>query len=310
METIPLASIMASGPLPVEEAVRLARELAAVLAKSGDVHGELSPSVIEVAGEAVTVLPPTPQARYWQYASPEKILGKPVSVASDVFSLGAILFHALAGRPPFRGESMAQMKLVALADAPADLHSLRADVPRELASVVQRCLAKDPAQRFTSMGLVRDALDATAPKPDKFPGKRVLIADDEEDIGRAVSRVATQVGVESDVVHTGRDAINALKSRRYTIALLDLNMPRLDGWGVLDFLRGRPDAKPAHLFVVTGFRDQSVSVADSSLVSAVLYKPVVPEELRALITECLRGEKVDVAAILRTTPHRIVMPAA
>jgi CheY-like chemotaxis protein len=309
METTPLALMMAAGPLAVDEALRIGREVAAALAQSGGVHGELSPSVIEVSGSEVTVLPPSPHARYWQYASPEKILNKPVSVASDVFSLGAILFHALAGRPPFRGESMGQMKLVALTDAPADLLSLRADVPRELATVIHRCLAKDPAQRFASLGVLRDALDAATPKLDQFPGKRILIADDEPDIGRAVARVAAQVGVEADVVQSGREAIDALKSRRYTIALLDLNMPRLDGWGVLDFLRNRSDIKPDHLFIVTGFRDQSVSAADSSTVTAVLYKPVVPEELRALITECLRAPKVDVAAILRTTPHRVVTAA-
>lgn len=309
MESQPLTNLMAAGPLPVEEVVRIGREVANVLAKLGGFHGELSPSVIEVSDEGVSVLPPSEYARYWPYASPEKILGKPMSAAADVFSLGAILFHALAGRPPFKGDSLAQMKLVALADQPADLLSLRNDVPRELASVIQRCLIKDPAQRFSSLGLVRDALDAAAPKLDAFPGKRILIADDEPEIARAVARLAARIGVEADVVANGREVIDHLKTRRYAIALLDLNMPRLDGWGVLDFLRNRSDAKPNHLFVVTGFRDQSVSIADSSIVDAVLYKPVVPEELRALITECLRGGKPDFASILRTTPHRVVVAA-
>ncbi|HEX6159220.1 MAG TPA: response regulator [Thermoanaerobaculia bacterium] len=310
METQPLTNLMAAGPLPVDEVVRIGREVANALAKAGGIHGELSPSVIEVGNEGVSVLPPAEHARYWPYASPEKILSKPMSPASDVFSLGAILFHALSGRTPFRADSLPQMKLVALADQPADLLSIRADIPREIATVIQRCLMKDPAQRYPSLGLVRDALDAATPKLDAFPGKRILIADDEPEIGRAVARIAAQVGVEADVVANGREVIDHLKSRRYAIALLDLNMPRLDGWGVLDFLRSRSDAKPGHLFVVTGFRDQSVSIADSSSVDAVLYKPVAPEELRALISACLRGGKLDFASILRTTPHRVVVSAA
>jgi CheY-like chemotaxis protein len=305
MDTQPLTNLMASGPLPVDEVLRIGREVAAALAKHG-IHGELSPSVIEVGEESVAVLPPAEHARYWQYASPEKIMSKPLSVASDVFSVGAILFHALAGRPPFRGDSLAQMKLVALADTAPDLASLRTDLPRELATVIQRCLAKDPAQRFPSLGVLRDALDAAAPKLDAYPGKRILIADDEPDIAKAVGRLANRIGVEADLVANGREVIDKLKSRRYTIALLDLNMPRLDGWAVLDFLRTRPEIKPTYLFVVTGFRDQSMSAADSPVVDAVLYKPVVVDELRALISACLMGPRVDVGAILRTTPHRVV----
>lgn len=306
----PLTTLMAAGPLPVDEVVRIGREIAATLSRQGGFHGELSPSVIEVGDERVTVLPPAEHARYWPYASPEKILSKPMSPASDVFSLGAILFHALAGRTPFRGDSLAQMKLVALADQPADLLSLRGDVPREIAAVIQRCLIKDPAQRYATPALVRDALDAAAPKLDAFPGKRILIADDEPEIGRAVARLAARIGVEADVVANGREVIDHLKARRYSIALVDLNMPRLDGWGVLDFLRSRGDAKPGFVFVVTGFRDQAVSIADSATVDAVLYKPVAPEELRALITACLGGGKPDFASILRTTPHRVVVSAA
>jgi CheY-like chemotaxis protein len=301
----PLTTLMASGPLPVDEVLRIGRELASVLAKGG-LHGELSPSVVEVGEETVTVLPPAEHARYWQYASPEKILNKPLSAASDVFSIGAMLFHALAGRSPFRGESLAQMKLVALADTAPELASLRADLPKELTTVIQRCLAKDPSQRYPSVGVLRDALQAAAPKVDAFPGKRILIADDEPDIARAVSRLATRIGVESDMFGNGREVIDALKARRYTIALLDLNMPRLDGWGVLDFLRNRPEVKPQHVFVVTGFRDQAMSVADSPIVNAVLYKPVVVSELRDLIGACLSGPRVNYAAILRTTPHRVV----
>jgi CheY-like chemotaxis protein len=301
----PLTTLMASGPLPVDEVLRIGRELASVLAKDG-LHGELSPSIVEVGEETVTVLPPAEHARYWQYASPEKILNKPLSAASDVFSIGAMLFHALAGRPPFRGESLAQMKLVALADTAPELASLRTDLPKELATVIQRCLAKDPSQRYPSVGVLRDALQAAAPKLDAFPGKRILIADDEPDIAQAVSRLATRIGVESDMFANGREVIDGLKARRYTIALLDLNMPRLDGWGVLDFLRSRPEVKPQHLFVVTGFRDQAMSVADSPIVNAVLYKPVVVSELRDLIGACLSGPRVNYAAILRTTPHRVV----
>jgi len=97
------------------------------------------------------------------------------------------------------------------------------------------------------------------------------------------------IGVDADVVASGRDAIAAMKSRRYDVVLLDLNMPRLSGWEVLDYLRTRSEIRPAHLFIITGFSGQSLSAADRELVTAVMYKPVVTEELKGAITSSLRA---------------------
>jgi CheY-like chemotaxis protein len=121
--------------------------------------------------------------------------------------------------------------------------------------------------------------------------------------------MAARIGVEADVVASGRDAIEALKTRRYDVALLDLNMPRLSGWEVLDFLRSRYDSRPRYLYIVTGFNNQDISAADRDLVSAVLYKPVVPDELRTLVTESLRNARPDLRTILRQTSHRAVTAA-
>ena len=86
----PLTVLMASGPMPPEEVVRIGRELCSGLTS---VHGELWPSSIAVSEGGVSVLPPasTDLSRYGMYAAPERILGKPTTPASDVFSVGAIL---------------------------------------------------------------------------------------------------------------------------------------------------------------------------------------------------------------------------
>jgi CheY-like chemotaxis protein len=290
---------MADG-LPHDEIVRIGREAANALQA---VHGELWPSAILVDGESVRIEPPgtADRARYGQYSAPERILGKPATAASDVFSLGAILFHALAGRPPFRGDSPAAVMLAAVTDVALEPPP---HVAPQLASVIRKCLAKDPNERYPTPADLRDALERTTAR-DNFPGRRILVADDDAPLRALYTMVAGRVGVEADVVSTGRDAIAALKSRRYDLALMDLNMPRLSGWEVLDFLRSRYDARPRRLFIVTGFTDQQISAADRDLVTAVLYKPVAQDELRMLVTECLRGGEVDLPKILRTTSHRL-----
>lgn len=296
--------------MALDAAVRIARGLAAALEPIG-VHGELWPSAILVSDAGVALVPSgaSERARFGQYAAPERILGKPASAASDVFSAGAILFHALAGRPPFSGQSPSEVMLAVCAgDAPLDLHALRGDVSPEAAAVIQKCLSANPAARYPTVAAMAQALEASSVRG-AFPGKRILVADDDAPIRDFYTCVAGRIGVEADVVASGRDAVAALKSRRYDVALLDLNMPRLSGWEVLDFLRMHAETRPVRLFIVTGFADQRLSEADRELVTAVIYKPVAAEELKSLVVECLRGGNVDVRSILRTTGHRIT-PAA
>jgi CheY-like chemotaxis protein len=295
----PLSVLMAGGLAP-DEAARIVREAARTLT---GVHGELWPSAIVVDGAQVRVEPPgtADRTRYGQYSAPEKVLGKPATAASDVFSLGAILYHAVAGHPAFRGDSPAAVMLAACTDAPREVPG---HVPAPLADAIRRSLSRDPGERFATPAALADALERAEVR-DNFPGRRVLVADDDAPIRDLYLRIAGRVGVETDVVASGRDAIEALKSRKYDLALMDLNMPRLSGWEVLDFLRDRRELRPRRLFIVTGFTDQQISAADQDLVTAVLYKPVVVEELRMLVTECLRGGTVDVKDILRSTGHRL-----
>ena len=289
-----------AGGLPPDEAARIVREAARTLST---VHGELWPSAIMVDGEQVRVEPSgtADRTRYGQYSAPERVLGKPATAASDVFSLGAILYHAVAGHPAFRGDSPAAVMLAACTDSPQEVPP---HVPAPLADVIRRTLSRDPDQRYASPAALADALERSA-MHDNFPGQRVLVADDDAPIRDLYTRIGGRVGVETDVVASGRDAIAALKTRKYDLALMDLNMPRLSGWEVLDFLRERRELRPKRIFIVTGFTDQQISEADRDMVTAVLYKPVAFDELRTLVTECLRGGTVDVKAILRSTSHRL-----
>src|SRR5215213_4088471 len=196
MSSEPLSVLMAGGPMPVEEVVRIGRELGDALTS---VHGELWPSSISVSEHGVGILPAgtADRTRYGQYAAPERILGKPATAASDVFSIGAILYHALTGRPPFRGATAAAVMLAACTEAPLELPP---QVPRKVEAVIQRCLKKDPAQRYATPAALRDALAATL---NEWEGKRILVADDDAPIRDLYMQVASRLGVEADVVASG-----------------------------------------------------------------------------------------------------------
>ncbi len=286
----------------MDEVVRIGCDAAAALGT--DVHGELWPQAITVLPDHVTLAPPgqAERSQYGPYAAPERILGAPPTRSSDVFSLGAILYHAAAGHPAFQGESPASIMMSACTDAP---RPLPASVPHALAAVILRCLARDPAQRYESPSLVRSALEGVQLR-DVYPGRHLLAADDDPAFRALFQLAAAKVGVNAHVVSGGRETVNALKQRRYDVVLMDLNMPNVSGWEVLDFLRARHEARPRRLFVITGFRDQDISAADRGLVTAAIYKPVALDDLRSLITASLSDAPLHLPTVMKNTRYRVI----
>jgi eukaryotic-like serine/threonine-protein kinase len=172
------ARIKRDGRLSPEHAVHLALEIASALAAAhalGIVHRDLKPSNVFLTrrdgqderavlldfglarsvhgGEeeglgkvtASGVVMGTPH-----YMSPEQAQGRPVEARSDLYSLGAILFEMLSGRPPFEGPSLAMLfALLVTTDAPT-LASLGVSVDPALDALVHACLEKDPARRPAS----------------------------------------------------------------------------------------------------------------------------------------------------------------
>ena len=95
------------------------------------------------------------------YMSPEQALGDPnLGPASDLYSLGAVLFQMVTGAPPFDGESSQQIVGKHIADPPPAAADVNPNVPRELSDVILRLLAKQPGERFHSAGEVIAALES------------------------------------------------------------------------------------------------------------------------------------------------------
>jgi serine/threonine protein kinase len=165
-----LYEVLASaGSLDMGAAVEIAIGLCEALApahQAGLVHGSLSPYCVLVGDDAhvhVTdtgLLPalqpvPAPADRPWgrfPYLTPEQAASEDVQPASDVYAIGSLLYHMLAGRPPFRSSDEGVLVLQHLRHDPPSLQVLVHDIPPSLAQIVHKALAKEPAARYRNAG--------------------------------------------------------------------------------------------------------------------------------------------------------------
>lgn len=171
------------GPPGAKRAVAMIRQMAAALAKAaeqGIVHRDIKPENIMLAPGGEVKVADFGLARTTGdenglnltqvgmtlgtplYMSPEQVEGKPLDPRSDIYSLGVTCYHLLAGKPPFEADTPLAIALQHLKSTPEPLEKLRPDLPVGLCRIVQRMLAKSPADRFASAREVLRELRALA----------------------------------------------------------------------------------------------------------------------------------------------------
>lgn len=111
----------------------------------------LSPASV-VEGEIVWGAP--------HYFAPEQAAGEDVSLASDVYSIGVLIYEMLTGRPPFEAETGMGVALKHLREEPLPLRQLNPDVPLQVERIVRKVLAKEPAARYRTADQLGRILDS------------------------------------------------------------------------------------------------------------------------------------------------------
>jgi serine/threonine-protein kinase len=171
------------GALPIAVAISIAAQIAAALDashRSGLIHRDIKPHNILLTDDGRVKVTDFGIAKLMSdsedtgvilasvhYVAPEHVRGEATSPATDLYSLGAVLFEMLTGRTVFEGESAMAVAHKQAFEAPPNPRDLRPDIPAALAAIVLRCLEKEPRARYASAAEVRTALLTLQQRPDQ-----------------------------------------------------------------------------------------------------------------------------------------------
>ncbi|MEK6323141.1 MAG: protein kinase [Acidobacteriota bacterium] len=186
VEGQPLSARLAAGPLQPELILRYGMQMAEALAHAHDrgiVHRDLKGANVvitregrakvldfglarrlsedemdEVTRSHASLTAPGALVGTLAYMAPEQLRGQPADARSDVWALGVVLYEMAAGTRPFQGHTGFELSAAILSQRPAPLP---AKAPVGLQAVIERCIAKEPSQRYQRAGEVRAALEAT-----------------------------------------------------------------------------------------------------------------------------------------------------
>jgi eukaryotic-like serine/threonine-protein kinase len=213
----PLSALLRDGePMPPETAADLGAQAADALAAAhalGIVHRDVKPANLLVTPRGQVKITDFGIARAADgaaltqtgqvigtpaYISPEQAEGTPATQASDIYSLGVVLYECLAGARPFGGDTPVSTALAHLRDEPPPLPD---HVPAHLREVVTTALAKEPSERFSSMADFAAALRGgpvvvpAAAAASELPAPPAPVEEDAPDATRVMTSVATATAV-------------------------------------------------------------------------------------------------------------------
>jgi serine/threonine-protein kinase len=228
------------------------------------------------------------------YMAPEAALAEEeaseLAARRDIYALGCLAYELFTGRPPFVGATDMNVLSQHVLQEPAPPSAHRPDLPPGYDEILLRALAKDPHKRYPTVGAFRRAL--LAEHSGTREPERILIADDDPDWREIISSSLTSrfPHAQIDEVGDGVAALSAFESQLYSVVLVDLEMPEMDGARLTAALRSLDASQRTPIIVLTAAGGPKEWQRLSAIgADAFLVKPVNADDVELLIRRTLRS---------------------
>jgi eukaryotic-like serine/threonine-protein kinase len=232
----------------------------------------------EVAGTPAYMAP--------EYASPRSV-DSSLRARADVYSLACVAYELLTGKRPFSAKTSAELLSLHANAAASPPSSVRPELA-PFDDVLLAALAKDPERRTPTVAAFRRAL-AAAQAGESEP-VRILVAEDDADFRQLMYAALMREfpDAQVDCVADGKEAFASFTTKAPSAAIIDLNMPSMDGLELTSLIRASESSSAMPIIVLTGeggpdeWRRLSAMGADRFFVKPVVLDDVVTAVRRAL----------------------------
>lgn len=256
------------GRVPVEDALSIVRDAASGLAFAESlriVHRDIKPDNlmidrhghVKLADLGIALLDSDGDGKLVgtpHFMAPEQIQRKTIDHRTDLYALGCTFYRLVSGTTPAKGDTVKQILLSQLKDAPVPAHKVADDVPLEVSAIIDRLLAKDPADRFQSATDLLAAIESVQ-TPATRRGLWIGIAIAAfvaacSAIGWALTRepetrIVTRADPEAEAIRAERERLEAEKRESdATAALLEVRLRGLEGYALAEAFDAMATAHP------------------------------------------------------------------
>ena len=138
----------------------------------------------------------------------------------------------------------------------------------------------------------------------------VLAVEDDVPIRRLLVSALTRAGLTVASARDGTEAIEAMQKETYTVLLLDLMMPRMSGWDVIEWLKAHPTSRPRSVIVLSAGKPDLLDSLEPAIVNAVVLKPFDLHELTAYVRSCCTADIVEDRRVKRLVGAKRSSPGA
>ena len=257
MEFVPshtLADRLTQKQMPISEAIRITRDMLAALEAAharGIVHRDIKPANILLTPDGEVKVTDFGIARSLSdasltqtgtvmgtahYSAPEQVRGETATPATDIYSVGVVLYEMLTGQRPYTGDTPVAVAMARLSEDPPHPRDLRPAIPDELDGVVMRAMAREPSDRFASAAEMRSALDGAGVAA--LDATQALEVDDTVALPRAPAAMPYQRKRE-----VGAAIPPAWAGKRLAMLLVPLIVIALLAWGLVAAIGGPTTTK-------------------------------------------------------------------